>query len=132
RGPLRVAFGSGEFRRLVAALAVSQAGDWLYNVGLLVSLFDRTHSTGWVAAGTVVRLMPIVLVGPLAGAIADRYDRRTVMIASDLARAGCMGLLALVAATSVSPAFALALAFLSTLAGSPYRPAVAATTPSLV
>jgi MFS family permease len=132
RGPLRVALAPGDFRRLVAALAISQAGDWLYNVGFLVFIFERTHSAGWVAAGTIVRLLPYVLLGPIGGAITDRYDRKRVMVASDLIRAACMFLLALAAAFSVSPVVALALAFLSTLAGTPYRPAVAKTTPTVV
>ena len=129
---MRVALAPGDFRRLAVALTVSQAGDWLYNVGLLVYIFERTHSPTWVAAGTIVRLLPIVLLAPLGGALADRYDRRKVMISSDLARAASMFALAVVASTSVTPALALALAFLSTLAGTPYRPAVAKTTPAVV
>jgi MFS family permease len=132
RGLLRVAFAPGDFRRLAAALTISQAGDWLYNVGLLVYIFDRTHSAGWVAAGTVVRLLPYVILGPIGGAIADRYDRRRVMVGSDLVRGACMLLLALVASTPASPVFALALSFLSTVAGTPYRPAVAKTTPEVI
>jgi hypothetical protein len=41
-----------KFRRLLAALAVSQLGDWLYNVALLALVYDRTHSATWVSATT--------------------------------------------------------------------------------
>jgi MFS family permease len=132
RGPFRVALAAGDFRKLIGALAISQAGDWLYNVGFLVYIFERTGSAAWVAAGTIVRLLPYVLLGPVGGAMADRFDRRRVMVASDLARAVCMFLLAAIAATPLTPAIGLALAFLTTLAGTPYRPAVAKTTPNVV
>ena len=39
-------------RRLLAALAVSQLGDWLYNLALLALVYDRTHSVAWTAATT--------------------------------------------------------------------------------
>jgi MFS family permease len=131
-GLLRVAVAPGDFRRLLGAMTISQAGDWLYNVGLLVYIFNATHSAIWVAAGTVVRLLPYVVFGPFGGALADRRDRRRLMISSDLARAIIMALLALVATTSLTPAIALCLAGLATMAGTPYLPAVNATTPSVV
>ncbi len=129
---LRTALAPGDFRRLLGALTISQAGDWLYNVGLLVYIFNATHSAVWVAAGTVVRLLPYVVFGPFGGALADRRDRRRLMIASDVARAILMALLAVVATTSLTPGIALALAGLATVAGTPYLPAVNATTPSVV
>src|SRR3954468_18119024 len=85
------------FRRLLAALAVSQAGDWLYNVALLALVFERTGSAAWAGAATAARVVPIVVLGPLGGVAADRWDRRRVMVASDLLRLACMALLAVVA-----------------------------------
>ena len=79
--------GHRSFRRLLVALAVSQAGDWLYNVALLAFVYERTHSAGWLAATTAARVVPIVVLGPLGGVIADRFDRRRVMVASDVVRA---------------------------------------------
>ena len=72
-----------DYRFLVAASSISQTGDWLYNVALLVWVYDATGSAGWVAFVTVARLVPYVVVGPFGGVIADRYDRRTVLIVSD-------------------------------------------------
>ena len=71
-----------DFRRLVAGFMASQLGDWLYNVALLVYVADKTHSASWVAAATMVRLIPLAVVGPFAGVIADRYERVGVMIRS--------------------------------------------------
>jgi predicted MFS family arabinose efflux permease len=132
RSLVRVAFAGGDFSRLVGALTISQAGDWLYNVGLLVYLFNRTHSASWVAAGTIVRLLPYLFFEPIGGVVADRWDRRKVMIGSDLLRAVCMGALTIVATSSITPAVALAVVFLASAAGTPYVPAVSATTPALV
>jgi MFS family permease len=122
----------GPFRRLAAALAASQIGVWLYNVALLTVVYERTGSPSWVALTTAARVVPIVVLGPLGGVIADRLDRRRVMIVSDLVRMALMAALALVAAAGLPVLLAPLLAALATAAGSPYPPAVAATTPRLV
>lgn len=132
RGTLRAALRHRDLRLLLAGLAVSKTGDWLYVVGLQVFVFESTRSAAWVAAATILRLVPAGLFAPLGGSLADRFERRRVMIACDLARVGCMLLLALVAWRGATPALALVLAFLSSTAGSPYLPAAEATTPSLV
>jgi MFS family permease len=120
------------FRRLLAALAVSQLGDWLYNVALLAYVFERTHSPVWLGATTAARVLPIVLLGPLAGLLGDRFDRRAVMIASDLVRAGTMLALVAVAQGHAPVLLVPLLAALATAAASPYAPCVAASVPRLV
>ena len=55
------------FRRLLASLAVSQAGDWLYNLALLAFVYERTHSSAWLGLTTAARVLPIVVCGPLGG-----------------------------------------------------------------
>lgn len=120
------------FRRLLTALAVSQAGNWLYNVALLAVVFERTHSAGWVAVTTAARVLPIVICGPFGGVLADRFDRRRIMIASDAIQAGAMLALTGVAAAGWPIALAPLLAALATVAAAPYPSCVAATTPRLV
>jgi MFS family permease len=120
------------FRRLLAGLAVSQAGDWLYNLALLAFVYERTHSSAWVGITTAARVLPILICGPFGGVIADRYDRRTVMLASDAIRMALMLALALVAIAGLPVVLAPAIAALATVAASAYLPAVAATTPRLV
>src|ERR671937_2199493 len=78
---------NSRFRRLLAGLVVSQAGDWLYNLALLAFVYERTGSSAWVGITTAARILPEVALGPLGGVLADRHDRRLVMIASDLLRA---------------------------------------------
>jgi MFS family permease len=119
-------------RRLLAALAVSQIGDWLYNLALVALVYDRTHSVAWTAVTTAARVVPMVVLGPFGGVLADRYDRRRLMIVADVLRVGSMTLLALVAAAGLPVLFAPILAAVSTAASTVYPPAVAATLPRLV
>lgn len=120
------------FRRLLASLAVSSLGDWLYNVALLAFVFERTGSATWLAVTTAVRVLPIVVLGPIGGVIADRYDRRRLIIASDLVRAALMVGLAGVVALQLPVVLAPLLAGVATLVASVHPPAVAASTPRLV
>jgi MFS family permease len=120
------------FRRLLAALAVSQLGDWLYNVALLALVYDRTHSATWVSLTTAARVVPIVVLGPIGGLLADKFDRRLIMIGSDAVRAATMVGLAAVAAWQLPVVLAPALAALATAAASPHPACAAATIPRLV
>jgi predicted MFS family arabinose efflux permease len=128
----RAALRNRDFRRLLSALAVSTAGDWIYGTALIVFVFEETRSVTWVAAASILRLIPYVLFGTLGGVIADRYEKRRVMVLADVSRAGLMFLLAAVAASSGPVAVAIAITFISTAAGTPFGPALAATTPSVV
>ncbi|MDX6229464.1 MAG: hypothetical protein QOI76_2854 [Frankiales bacterium] len=120
------------FRRLLAALTVSQLGDWLYNVALLALVYDRTQSATWVSATTAARVVPIVVLGPIGGLLADRFDRRLIMIGSDAVRAATMLALAAVAAWHLPVVLAPVLAALATAAASPHPACAAATIPRLV
>jgi MFS family permease len=124
--------GNRPLRRLLAALAVSGVGDWLYNLALLALVYDRTHSVTWTAATTAARVLPMVLLGPFGGILADRYDRRRLMIAADVLRVITMVLLALVAVAGLPVLWAPVLAAISTAASTVYPPSVAATLPRLV
>ncbi|HET6625338.1 MAG TPA: MFS transporter [Nocardioidaceae bacterium] len=86
----RAAWAMPDFRRLVIGSSASQMGDWLYNVALLVYVFEATGSATWVGIATVGRLVPYVLFAPIGGVIADRFDRVRVMFVTDLPRAGLM------------------------------------------
>jgi MFS family permease len=124
--------GGRPFRVLIAALAVSSLGDWLYNVALLAFVYDRTRSATWVALTTAARVAPMVVLGPLGGMLADRHDRRALMIASDAVRAAAMVLLAAVAMTGLPVLLAPLLAAAATAAATVNLPCVAASTARMV
>jgi MFS family permease len=124
--------GGRPFALLLASLAVSSCGDWVYNVALLALVFERTHSGTWVALTTAARVLPIVLLGPLGGAMADRHDRRRLMIGADVVRMALMVALAAVAAAGLPIVLAPAIAAAATAAGTPVPPCVAASTARLV
>ena len=133
-GTFRSALSHSDYRLLLAGLAVSESGNWLYAAASIIYILEATGSTVLVAIAGVVRLLPYVIFEPLGGAIADRYDRRKVMIVSDLARAAVMIVLTIVAFSTNTAAVVavIALAFVNNTLTSPYYPAVTAITPSIV
>ena len=104
----------------------------LYFVALVVFLYDATGSAGWVAAAAVVRMLAYVFLSPFGGVVADRFDRRRLMISLDLVRALVMGALAMVAWSEGPPVLAIALTVVCSIATVPHRPACVTATPALV
>ncbi len=78
------------FRRLYTALALSSFGDWLgflATTALAAQLVEGFSAQAYATGGVLVfRLLPAVLLGPLAGAFADRFDRRRTMVVCDCIR----------------------------------------------
>jgi MFS family permease len=77
-----------DFRKLWLGQLVSEAGDGLTNLALLVLVNHLTGSTAALAAMAIVLAIPPLTIGLIAGAYVDRADRRRIMLASDLLRAG--------------------------------------------
>jgi MFS family permease len=77
---------NADFRRLWIAHAVSQAGDSLTWLALILTVNRLTGSTAMIATLTVLLTIPQLGLGLLAGVMADRWDRKKTMIVSDLAR----------------------------------------------
>src|SRR5208337_2077192 len=66
---------------------VSEIGDNFNNIAVFALAMSLTHS-GLVIMGVMLsRAIPAITIGPLAGVILDRFDRKRIMIASDLMRA---------------------------------------------
>ncbi|HWS52844.1 MAG TPA: MFS transporter, partial [Pyrinomonadaceae bacterium] len=77
-----------DFRLVWLGQVVSQLGDWFNTIALYALVLDLTGSSGRaVGLVLVARFLPSVVLSPLAGAAADRFSRRAVMIWSDLLRA---------------------------------------------
>jgi MFS family permease len=119
-------------RTLIGASAASQIGNWLYNAALLGYVYSATRSAAWVGAATVCRLVPYVLLGPLGGVIADRYRRRTVLLAGDVLRLLVMVALAATVASGGPVVLVIAFTALASAAACAERPAAMALLPRLV
>ena len=77
-----------EFRSLWLAQVISLTGDW-FNTIASVIIVNRYTASGLAVGGLfMARALPPFLLGPVAGVVADRFDRRKVLVLSDLLRAG--------------------------------------------
>lgn len=132
RSRFRDALRVRDFRLLVVAYIIDALGSWAYSVVLAVYVFDRTHSTQWLAAVATSRWVVGLLVGGYAGVIADRYERTRVMVISALSSATVMAVIAVVVGTNGPVWTLIALSALSAIVASPYRPASGALTPDVV
>jgi MFS family permease len=77
------------FRLLFIGQTISQLGDWFNAVAVFALLLDLTGSATAVAWMMIVQFLPVAIVGPLAGVVVDRVDRRRLMIGTDILR-GCL------------------------------------------
>lgn len=77
----------GDLRLLLAANVVSLCGDWVLGIGIAYAVYDLTGSTLASAGSLLAAYLPQVLVGPVAGVLVDRWDRRRTMIGANLAMA---------------------------------------------
>jgi MFS family permease len=129
RTSFREVFAVAEFRALWMAQLLSVIGDQLARVALTVLVYDRTRSALLAAITFVVSIVPTFIGGVTLAWLADKYPRRTVMIASDIAR----GVLVVVMAISGVPlAVSVVLLFVVTLAGAPFLAARAAIYPDVL
>jgi MFS family permease len=110
---------------------VSSLGDRVHQVAL-VFLVARATNYSPLALGVVFAAMtvPNFLVGPLAGALVDRWDRKRVMVGSDLIRAGIVCLIPV--ASGIGVGIVIALVFALAAVSSFFRPARAAALPQVV
>src|SRR5690349_19999161 len=106
--------------RLSVARAISVTGTRAASIAWVAVIFVRSGGSGaWVAALVLTQFATSVLAAPWAGAIGDRFDRRAVMIASDLLSAGVF----VAVAFSQSALQLVALAALASVVSAPFGPA---------
>ena len=88
-----------DFRRLWASGMVSQLGDWLSYIAISLVAFQHGEGVLALAMVLVAHTLPHALLAPVAGPLADRLDRRKVMIATNLIRSAITLAMALAAST---------------------------------
>ncbi|MBI6545513.1 MAG: MFS transporter [Cyanobacteria bacterium NC_groundwater_1444_Ag_S-0.65um_54_12] len=143
-GPLRVSgpldlsggkfpLGNRPFLLLWFGQAISQLGDRIHQIAVLwwsLQLRGNLGDAGWVMVATT---LPAVLVSPLAGALADRYNRRLIMLLGDFGRAILVVILAVLAATGgLNLPVLIATSLLLSVLGALFNPAAMAVVPELV
>ena len=87
RGYWHLLRNSPNFRRVWVAQLISGSGDWFYSVAIYSLLLELTGRAEPVAWAAILQILPMMLLGPTAGAVNDRLSRRRVMLSSDLVRA---------------------------------------------
>lgn len=118
------------FRLLYIGQAVSQLGDWFNAVAVYALLLDLTGSATAVAWMMIVQFLPVAIIGPVAGVVVDRVNRRRLMIIADLVR-GCLILGLLVVRTADQVWVAYVVMALTVGAQAFFEPARTATIPSI-
>lgn len=88
-------FALPEFRAVWAAAALSGVGDQITRVGVATLVYTQTRSVAAAAGTYALTFFPALAGGLLLGRIADRYPRRSVMVATDTLRAGLVAAMAL-------------------------------------
>jgi MFS family permease len=120
-----------DFRHVYLASLISLGGDWFLLVALFGLVLDLTGSGVAVALLLAAQDLTYFLMSPFGGVLADRLDRRKMMVVADLARAVlCLGFLLLHSSSVVWLVYVL-LAAMATFSAA-FEPASAAALPNLV
>jgi len=78
--------GNRNYRNMWLGQVVSEVGDHFNNIAVFALAMRYTNGGAIVAGVLISRAIPMLLAGPLAGVVLDRFDRKRIMIASDLVR----------------------------------------------
>ncbi len=140
RAAYRALFRNADYRNLFFAMLTSSLGDWIGVLAILALtesiLGQGTRAAAFALSGVMIaRVLPTLLLGPVAGVYVDRWDRKRLMIVTDIGRGIIMALIPFVGrgegtATGVTELFVatFAIEVMSTLFG----PAKDATVPNIV
>ena len=121
--PLSLLLG-GEF--------VSAIGEWLYVVAILIVIYSETGDPLVLGVFGALRSLPYVVLSIPAGFAADRFDRRLVLLVTDLLRGACMLAMAWLVAIDGPIAGIVGLAVLAACGSAFFYPTIGAYIPNLV
>ena len=129
---LRV-LGHRDFGLFFGGNLLSNCGTWFQNIALALLVFRLTHSSFWVGAGNFAQFAGVLFLAPWAGAAADRFDRRRLIVMTQLVATAASGALAFaVASGHGSLSVVLGLALLLGLTTAFATPSLQAVVPALV
>jgi len=123
-------FANDDLRRIELAWSGSVIGQWGYEVALAVFAYRAGGATA-VGLVALVRLLPAAVVAPFAALLGDRFRRRRIMVATDLARVCAMGGAAGAVFAGAPAAVVYSFAVVTALASTAFAPAQSALLPSL-
>lgn len=124
---------AGRFFTIWTGQALSLFGSALVQFALIWWLTQRSGSATVLAIATLAGLLPQIIIGPFAGALVDRWNRRIIMMAADATIAAFTLLLAYLFATGTVQIWHIyAILAVRSLGGAFHFPAMAATTPLMV
>jgi MFS family permease len=118
--------------RLLIGEFVSGIGDWLYLVAILVLVYADSNSPVLLGIVGAARILPFVLLSVPAGIVADRFDRRMVLLITDVARGGLMLVLVAAVILGAPTLVIVAVSVLAACFSTFFGPAIAALLPMLV
>lgn len=133
-GIIEVVRSYPNFRRLYSSRVFSLLGDW-FNLLALIAMFREVSQSAPIIIGGmfILKLMPTAIWGPVAGVIADRFKRTTVMIVTDILRVlVVLSFLVVPYLGSAAVPVALVLIFLQASIAAFFEPARIALLPNLV
>jgi CRP-like cAMP-binding protein len=132
RGSYRAALAHRDFRLMLGGFTISAIGSWAYNIALWVWIWEKTGSAGWIAATSIARFVPALLLATYGGVLAERFERTLVMRVCDTLAMVSMGSLAMTAAFDGPPVLALVFASMTSMSAIANDPAVQAMIPQVV
>ena len=103
--PSRAVLRNRNFVLYLVSAVISNAGSFMQGLSVPFVLRDLTDSNTWVGIGAFAWMVPSLLMGPAAGIVSDRFDRRLVLLWSSVVQlVGALGLFALALADELTPA----------------------------
>lgn len=120
-----------DFRWLALGLGLSSVGVYAYHVALYALVYEATESPSWAAATTLGRFVPSLLFSSYGGVLAERFERRRLLIVTDAISLLVMLGLAVVGGLGLPVVLAIVFASLISMLGTLYLPASMALVPDI-
>ena len=131
-GVYRQLLANRPLTKLLLGEFISGIGDWLYIVAIFVVIYRETGDAALVGIFGAVRVIPYILLSVPAGLIADRFERRLVLLVSDIWRGSMMVILTFLVIFNAPVVAIAAVAIAATCGSAFFYPAMGAYMPSLV
>ena len=107
---MRATLANRNFALFTAGNGVSLVGSWVQRVAIGWLTWELTHSPVWLGAVSMAEFLPVILLAPLTGVMADRFDRRSITLIGQVVATAQATLLAVLTLTGhITPALILML-----------------------